>query len=86
DFMLSDSNFLFNDVTFEDIKIDKYRINEILKTSKNEMHTERFLENNIKNRVLNIVEFDESNYLPELDRYFSENAFNRLIDSFENNI
>ena len=86
EFMLSGSNFLFNDVTFEDMKIDKYRINEILNTSKNKMHTERFLENNIKKRVLKIVEFDKSNYLPELDRYFSRNAFNELIDSFESNI
>lgn len=81
--MLTDSNFLFTNLSVVTKKINEYKIDEILEVSEDELPIERFLKNNIKERTLQIVNFERSNYVPELDRYFSEDRVRTLIDSFE---
>ncbi len=80
--MLADSNFLFTDLSVLAKKIDEYNIDDVLEVSEEELPVVKFLKNNIKERTLQIVDFEKANYIPDLDRYFPEDEVRTLIGSY----
>ena len=79
----SESNLLFMDQDIVKNEIEKYRISDIMISTDAGDNVLIFLENRIQEQTKKIIEFDRSNYMPNLEIFFTKDVIEKLIFSFE---